>query len=62
MHRSYKILMLFFVIVSFSMASCSPKVGCETAAGTQVKTKKGELSMKRGSSSLFPKKSMKRRN
>lgn len=51
----------FAFAATTTFTSCSPKVGCELNEGLGPKTnKKGELSTKRGKSSLFDKKKRKR--
>jgi hypothetical protein len=53
------ILTLFFATSSFQ--SCSRKSGCPAYETTKTKTKRGgDLSKKRGNSTLFPKKMQRR--
>ena len=54
-------LVVFLATANTTFSSCSPKVGCELNEGMGPKTnKKGELSKKRGKSSLFDKKKRKK--
>lgn len=54
-------LVFFLATVNTTFTSCSPKVGCELNEGLGPKTnKKGDLSTKRGKSSLFGKKQRKK--
>ncbi len=54
-------MFLFLTLGGATFSACSPKVGCELNEGMGPKTnRKGELSTKRGDSSLFGKKMRKR--
>ncbi|MEZ4986795.1 MAG: hypothetical protein R2795_17450 [Saprospiraceae bacterium] len=49
-------IVCLLLLAGSGLQSCSKKSGCPAIASTKVKTKRnGELSTKRGKSTLFPK-------
>lgn len=53
----YLSLMAFLILGASSLQSCSRKSGCPAYETTKVKTKRnGNLSKRKGKSTLFPKK------
>ncbi len=57
----FVLCLLFAFSLIGSVSSCSPKVGCELNEAQGPKTdKRGNLSMKRGRSNLFDKKTRKK--